>query len=85
MGFLYGVIGAATALLLFAAGFAVGMLFHSSLHKVPRPGEGMSEEAKRVLEEQQAVDRAFQTLQSYSPDIAYGIRQPDMYEGGGRS
>ena len=85
MGFLYGVIGAAAALLLFAAGFAVGMLFHASLHKPPRPKDGMSEAEKKQLKEQAELQKAFITLQNYSPEVAYGIRTIDEVMGGDKT
>lgn len=71
MTFCIGFLGALSAVGLLGVGCVLGWKAHAALHARPRPrSRALEERERRRLQEQQ---QAFQTLQNYSQERAYGM------------
>lgn len=77
MEFLIGFLGALMTVVLLAVGTTAGWLLRResekrTVHKAPRPGK---KEEQQLMEQQQA----FQCLQNYSAERAYGMAGDQLY------
>ena len=82
MNFVFGFLGALTAVALFAGGGVCGWIAHKAYtrHTAPVAPEPGVKERERLKAEQQA----FHVLQNYSAERAYGmITEPDFQKSAG--
>jgi len=77
MDFLIGFLGALLAMLLLGAGAVAGWLGHQAWvrRNMPKAAPAGEQERERLLEQQQA----FQCLQNYSAERAYGMAGEELF------